>query len=86
MKLASYEELRASFVNNLQEIGALVAGLGSTAFNIERNAVFVAKPLLEADSKPKKRKSPPGIKTRAQESRQNQVRRGALDKRLVRDR
>ena len=64
MKLASYEELRASFVNNLPEMGALVADLVSTAFNIEGNAVFVAKPLLEANSKPEKRKSPSGIETK----------------------
>ena len=68
IKLASYEELRSSFVDNPPETGALVAGLGSTAFNVECNAVFVAKSLLEADSKPKKRNSPPGIETNAQKA------------------
>ena len=34
--------------------------------HIERNAVFVAKPLLAAPDKPKKRKSPPAKETKAQ--------------------
>ena len=66
MKMPSCGALRESFVDNLPGMGALVAGIGSIAFKIERNAVLVAKPLLAAPDKPKKRKSPPAKETKAQ--------------------
>ena len=48
MNLCSYEELRGQFVDVLPEMGALVTGLGCTAFNAVCGAGLVPKPLLAA--------------------------------------
>ena len=65
MKLVSYESLCDSFVYNLPELGALVAGISSIAFKVERSAAFVAKPVVAAPGKTKKCKSPPAKETKA---------------------
>ena len=43
-----------------------MAGVGSIAFKFERNAVVVAKPVVAAPDKTKKRKSPVAKETKAQ--------------------
>jgi hypothetical protein len=48
MKLPSFEQLRVSFVNSLDDMGAIVSGIGSEVFDVERNFAGMHKPVRAA--------------------------------------